>query len=299
MPLRLILILGAIAAALASSVVEAQTAGNLHLQVMELARSVDLTRGGQEYLTIVVEINCSDPGRLRRVQPLRADFRVSAGKATLPCRWLRGGSIPEDPRRLRFSLGFSMPPPGLKAVSLHADLPRLESEEILELPLPGLAHGARAEARKGSGWSLTVTQFGEAAYKPPALPPKGQFQAKGGALDVRVFRKGHAAEPALGRAITLAIRSSDVGLYDPILDVSGTLLVDGGPALPLLSALLRRTPARSVEKPKYRPTVEAEFHFQVPVKGRPTGALLRLHRRLPGARSQPLRFDNLPVPAAR
>ena len=52
------------------------------------------------------------------VQPLREDFRLLAGKAVLSCRWLRGGSLPEDPKRLRFTLGFSPPPTRIKSATV-------------------------------------------------------------------------------------------------------------------------------------------------------------------------------------
>src|SRR5438067_11041536 len=55
-------------------------AGDLRVRVVEMARSVDLARGREEFLTVAVEISGGDAGSLRRVQPLRDDFRVIAGK---------------------------------------------------------------------------------------------------------------------------------------------------------------------------------------------------------------------------
>jgi hypothetical protein len=268
----------------------------LRLQVVELAQTVDLSRGKEKFLTVTVDISGQDPARLRRVQPLREDFQVIAGQSTLPCRWLRGGSLPEDPNRLRFTLGFTMPAKGTKAVSLRANLPRLEGDDVLELRHTSLRLGNVQQEWKGPGWSVSVNQFGEKDYDPPALPPKGQFHSKGGPVDVRVFRKGSATDPAPNRAVVLSFFSRDTELYDPTLDVSGSLLVEGGSPAPLISASMRRDPSRTVKDPPYPPFIQGEFHFQVPEKGRPTGVVIRLHRRPPSPQAQPVVIPNLPVP---
>ncbi|HTE19261.1 MAG TPA: hypothetical protein VK689_12880 [Armatimonadota bacterium] len=275
---------------------QGQAAG-LRLEVTEIAQSVDLSRGKEKFMTVVVEITGADPARLRRVQPLRADFQLLAGKRALPCRWLRGGSLPEDPRRLRFTLGFSLPPPGTRKVSLQADLPRLEgADAVLELRLTGLQPGQSGQERRGAGWAVTVNQLAETEYVPPPLPPKGGFISKGGPVDARVFRKGSATDTPPARAVVLTIFSRDLQLYDPTLDVSGVLLAEGGASTPLLSASMRRDPSASVSNPPYRPFVTGIFHFRAPEKGRPTGVLLRLHRRPAHPERKPLRVDDLPVP---
>ena len=48
-------------------------------KVAELARTVDLSRGKEEFLTVTVEVSGADPARLRCVQPVRADFQLLAG----------------------------------------------------------------------------------------------------------------------------------------------------------------------------------------------------------------------------
>jgi hypothetical protein len=268
----------------------------LGFEVVGVARSVELSRKDREFLTLTVEITGADAARLRRVQPLRADFSLQAGKAMLPCRWLRGGSVPEDPRRLRFTLGFSLPAPGVRTVTLVANVPRIENEEILEIGLEDVRAG---QERSGPGWSLKIVRWAAAPYEPPTLPAKGQFFSKGGAVDARVFRKGGAGAPAPTRVWELALRSMDVALYDPTLDVSGYLLVEDGSPAPLLSASMRRDPSRSVEKAPYRPSVSGEFHFALPSSGRVTGAVIRLHQRPTNLEAQPFRKAGLPVPGVK
>jgi hypothetical protein len=289
MTLRLPLFL-AVAAALLAGPAAAQ---DLRVQVAEVARSVDFSRGREEFLTVAIDVTSADSGRLRRVQPLRDDFRLSAGKAALPCRWLRGGSLPDDPNRLRFTLGFSMPPAAVKKVSLRVDVPRLEGDDVLEIGLPGLRIGNNAQARSGPGWSLRIEECGEADYTPPALP-KGGFISKGGPVDARVFRKGSPNDPAPARAVVLRVRSEQIDLFDETLDVSGELFA-GGRAVPLLSASMKRDPSRLVKHAPYRPFLTAEFFFPLS-KSRPDGAVIRLHRRQANPRRQPLTFSDLPVP---
>jgi len=273
-------------------------AGPLKVQVAEVARSVDLSRGGAEFLTVVIEITGADPERLRSVQPLRDDFHLAVGKSTFPCRWLRGGSVPEDPGRLRFTLGFD-PPRGHGAVDLHVNLPRLEGGEVLEVRLAGLETGSRPQPRQGEAWSLTVVDFSEQPYVVPALPPKGQFISKFGPADHRVFRKGEQGEAPPDRVLRLIFTSRSVELYDPTLDVSGHALVEGvGAPLPLLSAAMRREPSRAVKDPPIPPIVTGEFHFRAAGPRRPVGAVIRLHRRPPRPGSEPpVVFRNLPLPA--
>jgi hypothetical protein len=273
---------------------EAVSAG-LKLRVTEVAQTVDLGRGGEKFLTVTVEITGAQAGPLRRVQPLRDDFQVLAGKSVLACRWLRGGSVPEDPRRLRFTLGFSLPPK-VATVSLRANLPRLEGEETVELRLADLQAADRVQERRGAGWQVTVDRFGERSYEPPALPEAGKFFSKGGPVDFRVFRKGGAGDPVPGRVIGLTLVTRDVELYDRTVDVSGSLLLDRGAGPALLSASMRRDPARSVAKPPYAPFVTGQFFFPIPAQGRVTGAVIRLHRRPRDPGSRPVVIDGLPVP---
>jgi hypothetical protein len=228
---------------------------------------VDLSRGRERFLTVTVEITGTDPGRLRRVQPLRDDFQVLAGKESLPCRWLRGGSLPEDPRRLRFVLGFSMPPARTRTIALRANLPRLEGEDALELRLTGLQLTSNRQERTGPGWRVDIFHFGEVSYEPPALPAKGQFTSKLGPADVRVFRKEEGKDVP-ERAIMLHFRSNNVELYDPTLDVSGSLTTDGAVTSPLIAASMVREPSRAVKNPVAGPFASGTFWFQVPSKGR-------------------------------
>ncbi|MFN3651201.1 MAG: hypothetical protein ACK47B_16620 [Armatimonadota bacterium] len=284
---------GALGLSPSSAAAQEAVSDGLRIRVVELAQSVDLSRGKERFLTVTVELSAADPVRLRRVQPLRDDFTVLAGKAMLPCRWLRGGSLPEDPTRLRFTLGFSLPPPGTARVALQANLPRLDGGEALELRLDDLSAG---QTRKGPGWTLTVQAFSPESYDPPAVPPKGTFISKLGPVDARVFRKQSPKAGEPDRAVLLRIHSEDTALYDPILDVSGNLLVDGRPGPALLSARMLREPSRTVEKPPAGPFVRGEFYFPVPAKGRPTGAVIRLHRRGAGT-EKPVLLRDLPVPS--
>lgn len=282
--------------AIAQAGKEAKAASTPRLTVTELARTVDLSRGKEEFLTITVEVSGADPLRLRRVQPARADFRVTAGKRSFPCRWLRGGSVPDDPSRLRFTLGFSLPPAAVKQVVLVAELPGLDGDDPLELRFVGLKLGEGEGERSGPGWSVVLQRFTEEKYLPPALPKQGRYVSKLGPVDVRVFRKAAptAAEPQ--QAVGLAFRSNATSLYDATLDVSGELTLDGGGTLPLLSASLRREPSITVEKPLRVPVVYAEFYFPPAGKRRVNGAVIRLHRRQPKAAHHTVRIPNLPVP---
>jgi hypothetical protein len=273
---------------------EEKTAAGLKLSVSEISRSVDLSRGREEFLTVSLDITSADPSRLRRVQPLRDDFDLLAGKWELPCRWLRGGTLPDDPSRLRFTLGFSMPRAGTRRVSLRVNLPRLQDDTV-EVRLPDLQPGSRGAQRHGPGWSVEVRSFTEPAYEPPALPPSGRFISKAGPVDARIFRKEEPGKQP-PRAVVLSLHSESTGLYDPTLDVSGHLLVDGGAPAPLLSAMMRRDPSRTVVKPPYGPFVDGQFYFALPPKGRAVGAVLRFHRRPLGRGTQAVTFGDLPVP---
>lgn len=270
-------------------------ADQLRLRVAEVSRSIDLARDRAEYLTITVEIAGTDAGRLRRVQPLRDDFQVVAGKKELPCRWLRGGSLPEDPHRLRFTLGFSMPPASVRAVDFRANLPRLEGSDAREVRLTGLRPGDEP-GHGGTEERIRVTAFREEPYAPPALPPAGTHFGKGGPIDTRVFRAGTGEKGAPERAVLLSFYTHDLDLYDPTLEVSGSLLVEGGPPAPLLSTLLQRDPARSVKSPPYPPFVTGHFYFAVPRQGRAVGVLLRFVRRPSAPPARKLLIRDLPVP---
>lgn len=291
-----ILRVGGLALLLAGSPGGAQQtgAGAIQPEVVEVARTYDLAKK-EEFLTVTLEIAGPDPLQLRRVQPLREDFQVLVGKAVLPCRWLRGGSLPEDPQRLRFTLGFSMPDRKVKSVDLRVNLPRLPEDNFLEIRLEGL-QGGKPQPRRGEGWALTVQRFGPAPYQPPSLPPKGQFLAKKLALDARVFRKAAPPGDPPAEAVVLAFGSGYAELFDPTLDVSGHLLLEGGGATPLLSASLRRVPARTVKESSRPVEVSGQLYFQVPPKGRPTGALVRFHRRPAHPPREPQVLKNLPVP---
>jgi hypothetical protein len=271
--------------------------GGIKLDVTEVAQSVDLSRGRERFITVTVDVSGAPAARLRRIQPLREDFELLAGKRTLPCRWLRGGSSPEDAGRLRFTLGFSLPPKGTHKVTLRANLPRLEGDDILELNLAELPLSAPVQPRSGKGWSITVGRFERQDYTPPSLPPKGQFTVKSIPADTRVFRKPTTG-PVPEQALVLSLTSRTADLYDPTLDVSGWLTVEKGQPAPLLSALMRRVPSRAATESDMPPFVTGEFHFTVPPAGRVTGAVLRFHRR--PANPEPQRFviPDLPVPGS-
>jgi len=270
--------------------------GGLKLEVAEIAESVDLTRGRERFLTVTIGISGAEAARLRRVQPLRDDFQLLAGKKSLPCRWLRGGTLPDDPSRLRFTLGFSRPPRGTRRVALRANLPRLEGDDQLELSFANLPVGAPVQARSGKGWSVSVGGLAVRDYTPPALPEKGQFSIKSIPADTRVFRKS-APDGDPAQAIQLSLSSSDVELYDPTLDVSGRLLVDQGPESPLLSALLRRVPSRATTS-TITPFITGQFYFAVPARGRVTGAILHFHRRPSAPETKVVTIPDLPVPGS-
>lgn len=269
---------------------------DLRLKVTELARTVDLNRGNEEFLTVTVEVSGADPNRLRRVQPTRANFTLGAGKSRLPCRWLRGGSIPEDPARLRFTLGFSLPLASVKRVELLAKLPQLEEGKTLELRLTGLQPGQEAVERSGPGWSVQLQRLAEERYVPPALPTPGRFISKLGPVDERVFRKSTSGTPEPVQAMVLAFQSPSTALYDPTLDVAGELTLEGGGTLPLLAAFLHRQPSATVTKPRFPPIVRAEFYFPAPGKSRVNGATLRFFQRPQNTATQSLRISGLPVP---
>lgn len=264
-------------------------------EVVEVARTYDLAKK-EEFLAVTLEITGPDPLQLRRVQPLRDDFQLLAGRSTLPCRWLRGGSLPEDPKRLRFSLGFSMPAARVKLFDLKINLPRLQGDDVLEFRLDRLQTGAVAQARSGPGWGLTVTYFGHQPYVAPSLPPKGQFLKKTQAFDMRIFRKADGADGPPAEAILLGFKGGTASLFDPTLDVSGLLTVEGGGAATLISAALRRVPARTSRDPGREVEVTGQFYFETPSKGKPTGVLLRFHRRPASPIPEPFVIEDLPVP---
>jgi hypothetical protein len=271
-------------------------ADGLTLHVVEVAQTVDLTRNGERFLTLTIEIGGTDPAHLRRVQPLREEFEVLAGKTSLPCRWLRGGSLPDDPRHLRFTLGFSLPKGNVRTVRLKADLPRLEGDEPLIVRLDKLAGTSFPREVRGPNWTLTVTEFTEGEYQVPALPPQGAFFSKGGPVDARIFRKESPSEPVPPRAVRLAFFSHDLQLYDPTLDVSGTLQSDTGESSSLLAALLKRDPSRTVKAPPYAPILLGNFYFRVPTRGRPSGVTLTFHRRPPQPKPEIIETPDLPLP---
>ena len=279
-------------AAILSVPAHAQKTSGLKFEVVEVARSVDVGKERREFLTVTVEVTGLDPARLRRLQPLRDDFTLVSGKQLLPCRRLRGGSLPDDPDRLRFTLSFSPPPAGIKAVDLRIQIPA-PGEDALEIKLMGLKPGNAEQFRKGDGWALTVTRFAEAPYADPPLPPEGGYVSKGGPVDVRIVRRSTGDAPE--RGYLLEFRSDEPALYDRSVDISGTLLTEGG-STPLLSGMLRRDPSRAVANPIYGPYVTGRFFFAMPVKGQVTGVMLRLRRRTNPTGADAITLRDLPVP---
>ena len=274
--------------------VHAQKPPALRFEVAEVARSVDVGKERREFLTVTVEVTGLNAARLRRLQPLRDDFTLIAGKQFLPCRRLRGGSLPDDPDRLQFTLSFSLPPPGIKSVDLRIQIPA-PGEDALELKLTGLKAGNAEQFRKGEGWSLNVTRFSESPYNEPPLPPEGGFQSKGGPADVRIVRRSTGDAPE--RAYLLEFRTDDPSLYDRTVDISGNLLTEGG-TTPLLSGTLRRDPSRAVANPPFGPFVTGKFFFALPMKGQVTGVLLRLRRRTDPKQADVVTLRDLPVPGS-
>jgi hypothetical protein len=270
----------------------AQKSAGLKFEVVEVARSVDVGKERREFLAVTVEVTGLDPARLRRLQPLRDDFTLIAGKQLLPCRRLRGGSLPDDPERLRFTLSFSPPPAGIKAVDLRIQIPA-PGEDAIEIKLVGLKPGNAEQVRKGDGWALTITRFGESPYSDPPLPPEGGYVSKGGPVDVRIVRRSTGEAP--GNGYLLEFRTDEPALYDRSVDISGSLLTDAG-STPLLSGMLRRDPSRAVANPIYGPYVSGRFFFAVPGKGQVTGAVLRLRRRSNPKEADIITLRDLPVP---
>lgn len=283
-------------AGLALVLTAAQPAGAQEApKVVEIGRSYDLERR-ESFLSVTVEFRGLDPTRTSRLQPLREHFTLVAGKQRLPCLRLRGGTLPEDPMRLRFNLGFAEPPAGIRVVSLAVRLPRADVDDALEVKLDALAPGDR----RGDGWSLAVQVFGPDTYTPPVLPPRGEFISKGGPSDVRVFRKGTGdgkTESAPSRAQVLVFTSTQAALFDDTLDVSGQLLVEGGPAPALMAAQMVRSPSRSVKEPRRSLLVQGRFYFPVPTSGgKVTGAVLRFHRRPAESPAREHLIPGLPIP---
>jgi hypothetical protein len=58
---------------------EVKWTGGLRLSVVELARTVDLSRGKEEFLTVTVEVTGADPVRLRRVLPVVIERAFAVG----------------------------------------------------------------------------------------------------------------------------------------------------------------------------------------------------------------------------
>jgi hypothetical protein len=272
----------------------AQKSPALKFEVVEVARSVDVGKERREFLAVTVEVMGLDAARLRRLQPLRDDFTLIAGKQLLPCRRLRGGSLPDDPERLRFTLSFSPPPAGVKAVDLRIQIPA-PGEDALEVKLTGLKAGNEQQFRKGDGWALTVTRFAEAEYSDPPLPPEGGYISKGGPVDVRIVRRSTGDAPE--RGFLLEFRADEPSLYDRSVDISGSLLSEGG-STPMLSGTLRRDPSRAVAKPIYGPYVSGRFFFALPGKGQVTGVTLRLRRRTNPKEADTITLRDLPVPGS-
>jgi hypothetical protein len=270
----------------------AQKVPALKFEVVEVARSVDVGKERREFLTVTVEVTGLDPARLRRLQPLRDDVTQVAGKPLIQCRRLRGGSLPDDPDRLRFTLSFSPPAAGVKSVDLRVQIPA-PGEDALEIKLTGLKLGNAEQPRKGEGWALTVNRFGESPYEDPPLPPEGGYLSKGGPVDVRIVRRSTGEAPE--RGYLLEFRTDDPALYDRSVDIAGSLLTDGG-STPLLSGTLRRDPSRAVANPVYGPFVSGRFFFALPAKAQPTGVLLRFRRRTNPKSADTVTLRELPVP---
>jgi hypothetical protein len=266
------------------------------IRAVEVARSVDLSRGNAPFLTVTVELTSSARDALLRIQLRREDFRLLAGRQLLPCRWLRGGTLPEDADRLRFVLGFPPPTETAKSATLLASLPTAAPSEMVEIRLARLKVGQSGGHIVGAGWQVDLTSFEPHEYVAPALPPSGYFISKAGAVDARIFRKAPAGAPAPTRAFRVGFVSRDVGLYDPLLDVDAELLLATGQRVPLLSALFKRDPSRAVPNPLYHPYVIAELDFALAPMAQPIGAVVRLYRRSPRAGKPQTERIAVPLP---
>ena len=267
--------------------------------VTEVARSVDLTRGEREWLVLTVEVTAApkQEAALRRLQPLREQFRLEDGAHhRYECAWLKGGTAPENAAVLRFRAGFPMPAPGVRRVSLQLLLPRplpprtaafrFRSADLARLP-------ATVETADGA---VTVQAVAEQPYEPPSLPPGGRYTQKGTPVDLRVLQRPlPAGEKPPVRALVVSWHSRTAALFDLALDVEGSVLGVDGKTYPLLSARLERFPSRASPMPD-PPWISAGYWFRSPPKGAPRELLLSFTLRAVDKKSAPVRIENLPVP---
>src|SRR5262249_36264734 len=139
-------------------------------RVVEIARSVDLARGGREWLGGTR----GGPGAGAGPRPgppppphLRPAGDARATHAHAP---VRGGTAREDPAVLRFQAGFPLPPAAVKKVSLTLLLPRPRAPGSVAFAFqPDSLARLPATARTAEG-AITVLSATEQPYVPPELP---------------------------------------------------------------------------------------------------------------------------------
>jgi hypothetical protein len=182
-------------------------------------------------------------------------------------------------------------------VALTILLPQPRPPETVELALKR-ADLARLPATVNTPrGSLTVEQVSEEAYVPPSLPENGRFFEKGPPVDGRLFQRPlRPGEKQPERALLVTWRSPAVALFDRAVDVDATAQGFDTKHYPLLSALLRRVPSRTVEDFPGAPTVTARYWFRPPPKALLTGLTLTFTLRAGEKEHEPVRIDNLPIP---
>jgi hypothetical protein len=269
-------------------------------RVVEVGRTVDLTRGAREWLVVTVEVTApgEKPAPLRAVQPLRDHFTLEdpAGNR-YRCSWLKGGTSLENPAVLRFQAGFELPPPTVARVVLTLLLPRPQPEQTVEFRFKSAELSRLPVTAAAAGGSITITAAGEQAYTPPALPPGGRFSIKAPPVDYRLFqRPARPDEKQPERAQLVTWRSDTVFLFDRALDLDGFATGPDGRRLPLLSAMLERHPSRAAPDRAQRPHLEGRYWFQLPLKGAPGALTLQFTLRGDEKQHVPVRIEGLPVP---
>ncbi len=295
--MRLVLAVALLLTVLMAGMAPAQAPpGALRLKVLEISRALPLEGTRAESLVLALELRGPARQALRRIQPRREEFTLLAGKERLPCRSLRGGSVPEDPNVLHFRLGFALPAPPIREVALEACLPRPEEPVQMMLRLTDLRPGMSPVEQTGATWKVQIQHCRLGPYDPPSVPPSGAFLTKGGPADVRIFRKAGEGKPDPEQALQVRLFSRTLTLYDATLDLDGSLVQAGRPPSPLLAARLVRHPSGAAETRVFAAFLTAECSFAAPSPVRPFDVVLRFLQR--PARSQPevVTIPGLPVP---
>lgn len=268
-------------------------------KVVEVARTVDLERGGKEWLAVTVQVAApGEPGVLRHVQPLREHFRLAAdGDAALDCAWLKGGTSVEDPRVLRFQAGFPLPAANVRKVHLTMLLPRPRPAETATFHYSAAALAKLPATATAAQGSIAVTHLEEEAYTPPPLPPDGRTTMKGITIDSRLFRRPErAGEKPPERALRVSWNTRALDLFDRLLELDAGAEGSVGRRCALLSARVERWPARGIEAPGFEPRVFGHYWFVPPGKESLRALTLSFTLRAPEKEHLPVDLGDLPVP---